>query len=246
MALSWLKGPIQTIKSKSWQEKLGKAMRCTAKIVELTMPPGSGAIVGGALTFGFKVLDALDENEVTADMVELRKELHVGFKEIEQEVGKVESSINELRSFMTKDLEQTMALRFRYPLGKIESSYDRMMKMGKIKMDIATKPLKNKFENLEIKAVRYLKPEAIRKYLEAIPSDEDNEMRGKVMRYCLIVRAKFLMIATLHYIHNEELEAGKEFLAEAFTHFNHEYKAYLEIYKDLTGQNLIVERADGK
>ena len=196
MALSWMKDPIEKIKSRSWKQNLGTAMRVTAKIAEVAMPPGAGSIVGGALSIGAKLLDPQDDNdEIATDIAEVKRELQAGFKEIEKEMGKVESGIADLKCQMTKNLEQTVALRFKDPLGKIESTYERMVKMGKIKMDVATKHLKDNFEKLAIKADQYLKPETIREYLEAIPGD--NEMRRKVMQYVILVSGKTVIVSML-------------------------------------------------
>ena len=84
MALSWMRGPIEKLKSRSWKQNLGTAMRATAKIVEVAMPPGAGLIVGGALCIGAKLLDPEDDNEISPDISEVKKELQAGFKEIEK------------------------------------------------------------------------------------------------------------------------------------------------------------------
>ena len=139
---------------------------------------------------------------------------------------------------MTKNLEQTVAMRFRDPLGKIESTYERMMTLGRIKLDVATKHLKDNFEKLAIKANLHLKPEMIRKYLNAIPG-EDNELRRQAIQDVILVNGKFLIIATLHYMFNEDPDVSHAFLAQAFETFNVEYKEYLVIFKDVSNEELI-------
>ena len=62
------------------------------------MPPGAGLLVGGALTIGAKLLDPQDDNEVSGDISEVRQEIQTEFKELEREIGKVESGINDLKS----------------------------------------------------------------------------------------------------------------------------------------------------
>ena len=139
-------------------------------------------------------------------------------------------------------------MRFKDPLEEIEMAYDQMLIKGRINMKSATRLLRYDLHRMIVKAKTSLKPEKIKEYLEAITDDDDdeNKLREKVMQHCILVSAKFLIVTTLYYIHQSEPDDLVEEIAVEFEHFNSNHKKYLDIYSQITGEELQGKSDEGK
>ena len=248
--LSFLKTAINKVKSKSWTERIGIALKFTATIVDglSTFIPGA-SIIGGALTLGSTLLNPEEEeNEIQEDLDQIRQEIQIVFKEVTSEICKIDYCIKEIENIVKQTLKHQIYMRFKDPLEEIEMAYDQMLIKGRINMKSATRLLRYDLHRMIVKAKTSLKPEKIKEYLEAITDDDDdeNKLREKVMQHCILVSAKFLIVTTLYYIHQSEPDDLVEEIAVEFEHFNSNHKKYLDIYSQITGEELQGKSDEGK
>ena len=84
---------------------------------------------------------------------------------------------------------------------------------------------------MQVLAKQNLNPQRISQYLRAILRTEDTSVCQQMIKYIIVVRAKYLQMSCAYYIYKKDTKR----VAAEFDSFNQDYEKFIETFTTETG-----------
>ena len=189
-------------------------------------------VVRSELEMQLTVVQGKIQKENNDHFNKIQKQVQMEFNEMSSELKEIESKITEMNDVIHKTYSLTMDLRYKEGIENVESAHKILMD-GSHNLEGTLPILENYIFELQTSAHRSLKPRMVEKYLKALLESEGIEAAILVFNYIMIVKAKYLQLATIFYIFKkDDIRVETEFGS-----FNLDYRELEEIYQNLFQQD---------
>ena len=181
-----------------------------------------------------------------ADTVQSNFErLNWSFDQVAGQLAAMEEQLVGQQATMTQILEMTTDLRYKEGIEKIEGAFETLLK-GSHNLQSTLDELKGFIFELNTENARHLSSKKIDEYLTLVQRRHGNQAAEKLASYVVTVKAKYLIIVSLHYSYVEDFTR----VQQEYESFNKDARAIIE-YMGLQearekGEKTMDEEVDGE
>ena len=181
-----------------------------------------------------------------ADTVQSNFErLNWSFDQVAGQLAAMEEQLVGQQATMAQILEMTTDLRYKEGIEKIEGAFETLLK-GSHNLQSTLDELKGFIFELNTENARHLSSKKIDEYLTLVQRRHGNQAAEELASYVVTVKAKYLIIVSLHYSYVEDFTR----VQQEYESFNRDARAIIE-YMGLQearekGEKTMDEEVDGE
>ena len=177
------------------------------------------------------------QSENVEDFQIVKKEVQSCVSAMTSDMRRLENELVDIKDIINHTFQLVRDMRYRDGIEKVESAYEIFLK-GSNNLVNTLEQLQGFMFELQVIADQNLAPQRIGEYLRAILVNEDVEIAQQIFKYILVVRSKYLQLATAYYIYQQD--AGR--VAAEFESFNKDFDEMKKVFKAETGTDFQPDR----
>lgn len=176
------------------------------------------------------------QQEVWTDMEIVKEEVESSLKTIQTEMNSIQDDITDIKDIVQMTFALALDIRFRDGIEGVDAAYEVFIQ-GAANVELTLKTLENYIFELQTNAIKTLSTQRIRSYLQAVFVSDGPQMCTEVMKYILVVRAKYLQMIVVYSIFQYDAER----VVNEFKAFNCHYDELLQAYEEVVGEQFNTE-----
>ena len=149
--------------------------------------------------------------------------LNWSFDQVAGQLAAMEEQLVGQQATMTQILEMTTDLRYKEGIEKIEGAFETLLK-GSHNLQSTLDELKGFIFELNTENARHLSSKKIDEYLTLVQRRHGNQAAEELASYVVTVKAKYLIIVSLHYSYVEDFTR----VQQEYESFNRDARAIIE------------------